>query len=80
MAKESPISLRMSVPAAIELLRERHGVLEAIKMADLEKRKARMARSRKRFAFWAEVSAQMEQGREALARRPSREGQFTPLR
>lgn len=80
MAKESPISLRMSVPAAVELLRERHGDREARKLADLEKRKAHMARSRKRFAFWAEVLAQIEQENEAWARCPSREGQFTSLR
>jgi hypothetical protein len=61
LAKESSISLRISVPAAVELLRERHGELEARKVAALEKRKARMARSRKLFEFWAEISTRMEQ-------------------
>jgi hypothetical protein len=70
MARESSISLSMSVPAAVELLRERHGELAARKMADLEKRKARMARSRKRFEFWAEIAIRMEQGREGYGRRP----------
>ena len=65
MADESSISLRMSVPAAVAFLRERHGEPEARKIADLEKRKARMARSRKRFEFWAEIATRMEQGREA---------------
>jgi hypothetical protein len=69
MAKQSSISLRMSVPAAVELLRERHGELEARKMAELEKRKARMARSRKRFEFWAEIATRMVQRREACGRR-----------
>ena len=68
IAKESSFSLHMSVPVAVELLRERHGELAARKMADLEKRKARQARSRKRFEFWAEVATRMEHGAGARVR------------
>ena len=57
------MSRRMSVSAAIALLRARHGEATACKMARLEQLKARRARSRKRFDFWAAVAMQMEQGR-----------------
>ena len=57
------MSRRMSVSAAIALLRARHGEATACKMARLEQLKARRARSRKRFDFWAAVATQMEQGR-----------------
>ena len=70
MAKEDSISFRMSVPAAVELLRERHGEPEARKIADLEKRRARKARSRKRFAFWDEVATRMEQAARGCGRAP----------
>ena len=49
-----------SVPAVLELLRGRNGEAKALKIARLELRKARRARSRKRFDFWNAVSAQLE--------------------
>ena len=49
-----------SVSAGLELLRGRNGEAKALKIARLELRKARRARSRKRFDFWNAVSAQLE--------------------
>jgi hypothetical protein len=46
--------------AAAALLRAQHGEAEARKIALTEQRRAKRARSKKRFAFWAEVAAQIE--------------------
>lgn len=44
---------------ALRLLRE-YGAVEAGKAASREQRDARRARSRKRFAFWSGVAAELE--------------------
>jgi hypothetical protein len=53
----------MKVPVAVALLRERHGGADARKIALTEQRRAKRARSRKRFAFWADVAAGIENGK-----------------
>lgn len=52
----------MSVPAAVDWLCSRHGGAEARRLARLEQRKARQARSRKRFAYWAAIAAELDAG------------------
>ena len=76
------VSHFMKVPAAVALLRERHGEADARTIALTEQRRARRARSKKRFNFWAHVAAQIENGncnnaahmgaadRQGTARRP----------
>ena len=56
------VSHFMKAPAAVALLRERHGEADARKIALTEQRRARRARSRRRFAFWDEVAARIENG------------------
>jgi len=51
---------RMSIPDAVDWLRSRHGGDKARRLARLEQQKARRARSRKRFAYWAAVAAELE--------------------
>ena len=50
----------MKVPVAVALLREVHGGADARKVALTEQRRAKRARSKKRFAFWADVAARIE--------------------
>jgi hypothetical protein len=57
----------MKAPAAAELLRAQHGESNARKVALTEQRRAKRARSRKRFAFWADVAARI-----ILSERPDR--------
>jgi hypothetical protein len=52
----------MKAPVAVALLRERHGEANARKIALTEQRRAKRARSKKRFAFWADVAARIENG------------------
>ncbi len=52
----------MKAPVAVALLRERHGEADARKIALTEQRRAKRARSKKRFAFWADVAARIENG------------------
>jgi hypothetical protein len=56
------VSNFMKVPTAVAVLRERHGEAKARKVALTEQRRARRARSKRRFAFWADVAAQIENG------------------
>ena len=56
------VSHFMKAPAAVALLRERHGEANARKIALTEQRRAKRARSKKRFAFWADVAARIENG------------------
>ena len=49
-----------SVSATVETLLVAHGATHAAKLALIEKRKAKRARSRKRFDFWAAVHSQLE--------------------
>jgi hypothetical protein len=50
----------MSALAAVELLFSQNGEAKALKIARLEREKARRARCRKRFDFWTAVSHEME--------------------
>jgi hypothetical protein len=59
---ERIVSHFMKIPAAVELLRAQHGESQARKVALTEQRKARRARSKRRFTFWAEVAAQIKNG------------------
>jgi hypothetical protein len=59
---DGPVSHFMKVPLAVALLRERHGEADARKIALTEQRRAKRARSKKRFAFWGEVAARIENG------------------
>ncbi len=52
----------MKATVAIEFLRAQHGDANARKIALKELRKARRARSRRRFDFWSEVATQIEHG------------------
>jgi len=56
---------RMSVSSAVDWLCSRYGGDRARRLARLEQQKARRARSRKRFTFWAAVAAQLEAGSRA---------------
>ena len=49
-----------SVSATVETLLVAHGATHAAKLALIEKRKAKRARSRKRFDFWAAVHSQLD--------------------
>ena len=57
---ERPVSHFMKPPAAVALLRAQYGEAEARKVALTEQRRAKRARSKKRFAFWADVAARIE--------------------
>ena len=57
---ERTVSHFMKAPAAAALLRAQYGEAEARKVALTEQRRAKRARSKRRFAFWAEVAAQIE--------------------
>jgi hypothetical protein len=56
------VSHFMKVPLAVALLSEQHGEANARKVALTEQRRAKRARSKKRFAFWADVAALIENG------------------
>ena len=53
----------MKVASAVALLRAQHGDVDARKIALKEQRRARRARSRRRFAFWAEVASEIDLAR-----------------
>ena len=59
---ERTVSHFMKPPAAVALLREQHGEADARKIALTEQRRARRARSKRRFEFWGEVAARIENG------------------
>jgi hypothetical protein len=60
--KSERVSYFMKAPAAVALLRAQYGEAIARKVVLTERRRARRARSKKRFAFWADVAAQIENG------------------
>jgi hypothetical protein len=61
-AQAKTISHFMRATATIEFLRAEHGDANARKIALKELRKARRARSLRRFDFWSEVATQIEHG------------------
>jgi hypothetical protein len=60
--QEHNVSHFMKAPTAVALLRDRYGEANARKVALTEQRRAKRARSKKRFAFWGEVAARIETG------------------
>ena len=60
--EDRTVSHFMKAAAAAALLRAQHGESQARKIALTEQRRAKRARSKKRFAFWADVAAQIENG------------------
>ena len=60
-ARTKTVSHLMKPTVAVELLREQHGEANAWKIALQEQRKARRARSRRRFEFWGAVAMLMGQ-------------------
>ena len=67
------VSHFMKAPGAAAQLRERHGEANARKVALTEQRRARRARSKRRFNFWADVAALIENGN-GRRKRGDREG------
>lgn len=55
-------SSRMSPESVAERASREHGEAKALRLATLEQQKARRARSRKAFDFWAAVAAQLAAG------------------
>jgi hypothetical protein len=49
----------MKPPAAVALLCARYGEADARKIALREQRRAKWARSKRRFVFWGEVARQI---------------------
>jgi hypothetical protein len=60
--RDRRVSHFMKAPLAVALLREQHGEAIARKIALTEQRRAKQARSKRRFAFWGEVAARIENG------------------
>jgi hypothetical protein len=62
LANGRRVSHFMKAPVVVALLRAQHGGAKARLIALREQRKARQARSRRRFAFWVEVATRIENG------------------
>jgi hypothetical protein len=79
--RDGRVSHLMKAPVAVTLLRDRHGEAIARKIALTEQRRAKRARSKKRFAFWSEVAARIENGNcnSAVDTRPAA-GEGPPFR
>ena len=60
--RDRRVSHFMKAAAAAALLRAQHGESEVRKIALTEQRRARRARSKRRFNFWADVAAEIEKG------------------
>jgi hypothetical protein len=58
-AGNGDVSHFMKPPAAVARLCARYGELGAREIALKEQRRAKRARSKRRFAFWGEVAAQI---------------------
>jgi hypothetical protein len=61
-AGNGDVSHLMRPPAAAARLCARHGKVGAREIALKEQRRAKRARSKRRFAFWAEVATQIANG------------------
>jgi hypothetical protein len=61
-AQATTVSHFTKPPLAAALLCGRHGDLGAREIALKEQRRAKRARSKRRFAFWAEVAMQISSG------------------
>jgi hypothetical protein len=62
LATDRRVSHFMHPSTAVAVLRAQYGEANARMVALKEQQKARRARSKKRFAFWAHVAAQIENG------------------
>jgi hypothetical protein len=71
---ERTVSHFMKAPAAVAVLRERYGEANARKVAVTEQRRAKRARSKRRFTFWADVAMRIESGKGDSATNTRREG------
>jgi hypothetical protein len=60
--EDGRVSHFMKAPTAVAVLRAQHGEANARKIALTEQRRAKRARSKRRFAFWGEVAARIENG------------------
>jgi len=60
--RDRRVSHFMKAAAAAALLRAQHGESQARKIARTEQRRAKRARSKRRFIFWADVAARIENG------------------
>jgi hypothetical protein len=78
--RDRRVSHFMKAPLAVALLREQYGEAIARKIALTEQRRAKRARSKRRFAFWTDVAARIENVslNNAADTRPAGEG--TPSR
>jgi hypothetical protein len=56
------VSHFMKAPAAVALLSDQYGEANARRIALREQRRARRGRSKRRFTFWTDVAALIENG------------------
>ena len=61
-AGNGDVSLLMRPPVAAARLCARHGEVGAREIALKEQRRAKRARSKRRFAFWGQVAARIANG------------------
>jgi hypothetical protein len=72
----------MKPSTAAALLRDQYGEANARKVALMEQRRARQARSKRRFEFWADMAARIENencNNAADTQPPDREGPASRL-
>ena len=72
-AKARTVSHFMKAPVAVEILLAQHGETNARRIAMREQRKARRARSRRRFNFWVAVTTLIGQrcSEQAMSHEPA---------
>ena len=73
-SREEERLLKRALGSAIPEFIARFGAAGAIKRAEAELRRARRARSRKLYAFWSDVLAQIDPGRNESSFRGERTG------
>ena len=81
-SREEERLLKRALGSAIPEFIARFGAADAVKRAEAELRRARRARSRKLYAFWSAVLAQIDPGRNESSFRGERTGRspFRPRR
>jgi hypothetical protein len=73
-SREEARLLKRALGSAIPEFTARFGAADAVKRAEAELRRARRARSRKLYAFWSAVLAQIDPGRKESSVRRGRRG------